>query len=124
MSDNDSLGFGIKEFGGKRMIHEYMRGLMVVDEHPLEDLSLLIRARVREFVEGLNKAACLEFLSLSTNTDEWISDIEDPFNLDIDRNFSEAEEKWYEEARASGVCHAFFVEIFRDLTRGKYGLTE
>lgn len=125
MSDNDSLGFTIKEFGGKRMIHEYLRrDPMVTGNYPLEELSFMIRARVREFVKGLSKTACLEFLGISTDTDEWISDVEDPFGLDIDQNFSQAERKWYEDARASGICHTFFIEVFQDLAREKYKLPE
>jgi hypothetical protein len=98
MSDNDGLGFVIRDFYNKPAIFEYVgtptnmiRYPYVgtptnMIRYPLEGLSLGIRARVREFVK------------------------------EIERN-------WYEEARVSGICHTFFIEVFQDLVKEKYGLT-
>jgi hypothetical protein len=86
MSDNDGLGFVIRDFYNKPAIFEYVGTPTNMIRYPLEGLSLGIRARVREFVK------------------------------EIERN-------WYEEARVSGICHTFFIEVFQDLVKEKYGLT-
>lgn len=117
-------GFFVYPLEGSLTIFERIEDDKDCTDIPLEELSEMIRDRVKEFVDGLPKERALFFYSLSVDNTDWVDEVEDPFGLDGGYHSSEESQRWrwYKEARSTGVCHTLFSLVFNFLVTEKYKL--
>lgn len=117
------IGFCLREVDGLPTI---MEGISADDIssswlEPMKELSAQIRASAKEYVDEMPKKNCLTFAAMSEDTDEWIQELDDPFDLvdGADKLAFGCERS--QEALGYGICHKLFTLAFVGFARLKYG---